>query len=147
MIGKVRSLTSSTSQSIGKLLPTTILLPSSNKISDFLLQTHGPVNLFKYFTKWKVEETKILKKLRVTFTFTISFDGRLHGLFKIRKTINRYYKGFQTSLVYCWNYKYTLFFYKNQQNLRTKALIFAIRTKIRTKKGFFSSLGTEKRLF
>ena len=28
------------------------------------------------------------------------------------------------------------FFYKNQQNLRTKAFIFAIRTKIRTKKGF-----------
>ena len=35
---------------------------------------------------------------------------------------------------------YTHFFYKNQQNLRTKAFIFAIRTKIRTKEGFIFSL-------
>ena len=33
------------------------------------------------------------------------------------------------------NTTFTLIFYKNQQNLRTKAFIFAIRTKIRTKKG------------
>ena len=39
------------------------------------------------------------------------------------------------------------FFYKNQQNLRTKAFFSAIRTKIRTKKGFYFSLGTKKRLF
>ena len=34
----------------------------------------------------------------------------------------------------------TPIFYKNQQNLRNKAFIFAIRTKIRTKKGFIFSL-------
>ena len=40
-----------------------------------------------------------------------------------------------------------IFFYKNQQNLRTKAFFSAIRTKIRTKKGFYFSLGTKKGFF